>query len=146
MAKSFYVPINLNGYGINSVADPTSNQDAATKIYVDKKIQRVTAIGDGATLAIDSSTTDVASQVNTQAAAATLTISNPTGTPIDEQKLFIRIKTTNVVNLSFGAAFRGSQDLPLPSTSSGSAKWDRFAFIYNSVDSKWDFAGRSMGY
>ncbi len=68
---------------------------------------------------------------------AGLTINNPTGTPVDGQKLMYRIKDNGTArSLSFGAAFRGII-ATLPTTTTAS-KWTYIGFSYNSTDSLWD--------
>lgn len=104
--------------------------------------KRITATT-GASLAFDCSTTDIASHVNTLA-TGTLTIGAPTNL-YDRAKVEIHIKTTNVQNFSWHATFAGTQDLNLPSTTSGSSKWDYFAFRYSADAAKLHFLGRSMG-
>jgi len=106
---------------------------------------RVVVIADGTTVTINADTTDIATQANTQT-AGTLTINAPTGTPINGQKLIFRLLSTNVQTLSWNAAFQGSTDTALPSTSSGSSKYDYFGFIWNSTNSKWQMLAKNLGY
>jgi hypothetical protein len=49
-----------------------------------------------------------------------LTLNAPTGTPVNGQKLILRLRSTNVQTFSWNAAFAGSTDLALPVASSGS--------------------------
>lgn len=106
---------------------------------------RSVVLADAVSVTPDSDTTDVGTQANTQA-AGTLTFNAPTGTPINGQKLIIRVKSTNQHTLSFNAAYRGSTQVALPTQNSGSAKTDYFGFIYNSADSKWDLAAMIKGF
>ena len=76
--------------------------------------------------------------VTAQAADAT-TISNPSGTPTNGQRLFMRIKddgTSRALTWS-GTQWRASTDLPLP-TATTLGKTLYLAFVYNSADTKWD--------
>ena len=88
---------------------------------------------------------DALYQVNTQT-AGTLTVNAPTGTPVNFQKLMIRLKCTNVQTFSFNAAYRFSTDLPAPTASTGGGKTDYLAFEYNAQDSKYDYVGKVFGF
>ena len=79
-------------------------------------------------------------------AVGTLTISSPTGTPLNAQKLMYRIQSTYAQTLSWGAIFQGSTDLSLPTTTSGSSKWDIYGFIYNTNNSKWQLVAKVGGF
>jgi hypothetical protein len=106
---------------------------------------RVISYTDQNSITINADTTDTATQSYT-GAAGTLTINAPTGTLVNGQKILFRLTTTNAQTLSFNAIFRGSTDLTLPTTSSGSSKTDYLAFIYNSAASKWDLLAKNFGY
>lgn len=106
---------------------------------------RVVTIADGTSITVNINITDIAAQVNTQA-TGTLTINNITGTPADGQKFVIRLKSTNVQTFSWNAIFSGSSDLPLPSVSSGSNKYDYLGFIYNSTAAKWQLVAKNFGF
>jgi hypothetical protein len=108
-------------------------------------ISRVTAITDAASITINADTTDIATQANTQA-VGTLTINAPTGTPVNGQKILLRLRSTNVQTFSFNAAFTGSDDLSLPTTSSGASKYDYMGFAYNSTATKWQLVGKVFGF
>ena len=73
------------------------------------------------------------------AQAAALSVANPTGTPVNGQKMIIRIKdngTARAITWS-GTQYRASSDLALPTTTIIS-KTMYLGFIWNSTDSKWD--------
>jgi hypothetical protein len=106
---------------------------------------RTTTIADGTTIAINCDTTDLAIQVNTQA-AGTLTVSAPTGNIVDGQRLIIRITSTNAQTFSWNAIFLGNIDLTLPTSTSGASKEDYIGFIYDSVSVKWHLVAKSLGY
>ncbi len=74
------------------------------------------------------------------------TISNPTGTPTNFQKYILRIKSTAVRTLTWGAQFRWSASLPLISATTGGSKTDYFAFQWNSADSTWDALSFNGGF
>jgi hypothetical protein len=106
---------------------------------------RVVSYTDQNSITINADTTDTATQSYT-GAAGTLTINAPTGTLVNGQKILFRLTTTNAQTLSWNAIFRGSTDLSLPTTSSGSSKTDYLAFIYNSASTKWDLLAKNFGY
>jgi len=62
----------------------------------------------------------------------------PTGTPVNGQKLIIRIKDNATARaLTWNAIYRAGTDVALPTTTVVS-KTMYCGFIYNSTDSKWD--------
>ena len=72
------------------------------------------------------------------ALAEAATFGAPTGTPVQGQKLIIRIKdNATAQTLAWNAIYRASSDLALPTTTV-SSKTLYCGFIYNSTDSKWD--------
>jgi hypothetical protein len=106
---------------------------------------RVVTIADGTSITMNADTTDMAIQNNTQA-AGTLTINVPTGTPVNGQKLMLRLTSTNVQTFNWNGIFRGSTDLSLPTASSGSSKEDYMGFIYDSSFTKWDLIAKNFGF
>lgn len=106
---------------------------------------RVTVAASGYTITPNADTTDIVIQTNI-AAGATLTIAAPTGTPVNGQKLIIRITCTNAQVLSFNAIYRSSADLGFPSGTTGSSKTDYLGFIYNSSATKWDMLAKVFGF
>lgn len=106
---------------------------------------RSVTIADGTSVTINANITDLAVQTNTQA-AGTLTINAPTGTFSNGQKFIFRLQSTNVQTFSWNAVFDQSTDLSLPSTSSGSSKYDYLGFIYNSTSSKWQLIAKNFGF
>jgi hypothetical protein len=106
---------------------------------------RVAVIPDATSITINADTTDMATQANTQS-VGTLTINAPTGTPLNGQKLMLRLRSTNVQNLAWNSAFQGSNDLILPTASSGSSLYDYVGFIYNSAAAKWQVVAKNFGF
>ena len=106
---------------------------------------RVSVITDGTSISINADAADFFTQANTQA-VGTLTINAPTGTPVNAQRLIIRIRSTNVQTLSWNAIFDDSDELFLPSATSGATKYDYFGFFYNSTASKWQLVSKLMGF
>jgi hypothetical protein len=90
-----------------------------------------------ATWSINADTTDIFTVTALTVAAAT--ISNPSGSPSQGQRLVIRIKdngTARALTWS-GSKWRASSSLPLPTTTIG-GKTLYLEFIYNATDTKWD--------
>jgi hypothetical protein len=106
---------------------------------------RIVAITDAASVTIDGDTTDIATQVNTQA-VGTLTINAVTGTLSNGQKIIFRLQSTNVQTFSWNAVFVGSTDLALPTVSSGASKYDYVGFMYNTTASKWQLLAKNFGF
>jgi len=108
-------------------------------------LPRNVTYADASSITINAGNTDMAIQVNTQA-VGTFTINAPTGTLSDGQKLMFRLQSTNIQTFSWDAVFDGSTDLNLPSTSSGSSKYDYMGFMYNSGQSKWNMISKNFGF
>jgi hypothetical protein len=78
------------------------------------------------------------------ALAVTGAFAAPSGTPVEGNKLIIRIKDNGTTKtISWNAIYRtlDSTNLPL-STSTTAGKWMYFGFMYNATDSKWDLISR----
>jgi hypothetical protein len=106
---------------------------------------RLVTIANATSITANADTTDIAVQANTQV-AGTLTINAPTGTPVDGQKLVIRLSSTAVQTFSFNAIFTGSTDQALPTVSSSGGKYDYMGFQYNSTAAKWNFIAKNFGF
>ena len=130
------VQIVVDTYGrITSIANSAINSSGGT---------RVTTVSSASSVTMNANTSDMVTQNNT--GSGTLTINAPTGTPSDGQKIMFRLKSTNVLTFSFNAIFQGSTDLPLPTSSSGSNKYDYLGFIYNSDATKWQYIAKIFGF
>lgn len=106
---------------------------------------RIVAIADATSITINANTTDIATQANTQA-AGTLTVNAPSGTPVNGQKIILRLRSTNTQTFSWNSVFAGSSDIGLPSASSGAGLYDYMGFMYNSTAAKWQMLARNMGF
>lgn len=137
------------GLTVSSLTLPASGTLAtreSAETLTDKRFTwRVNSLADAVSVTPNADTTDLATHVNTQA-LGTLTVNAPTGTPTDMQILMLRIKSTNAHSLTFNAAYRGSDDFPLPTALSGASKTDYFCFRRNAADSKWDLVGLVKGF
>lgn len=76
------------------------------------------------------------------AQAGAATFGAPTGSPVDGQKLIIRVKDNATAQaLSWNAIYRAGADIALPTTTTIS-KTLYLGFIYNAADSKWDLVAK----
>lgn len=117
-----------------------------TQTLTNKTLQRrVVTTATATSITINADTTDIALMANTQA-AGTFTVNAPSGTPYEGQTLVFRMRSTNVQTFSWNAIFQGATSLSLPTSSSGSSKYDYFGFMYNSIAAKWQLVGLSLGY
>lgn len=124
----------------------SSDYTAATVTLTNKRINpRVTTAADATSITPAGDTSDQVIQANTQT-LGTLTLNAPTGTPVDGQKLIVRVKSTNAHTLSFNGIYTGSTDVTLPTTLSGTSKTDYLGFVYNTDTSKWNLVAKSFGY
>lgn len=105
--------------------------------------KRVTTITSAATITPDANTTDA---LIVSALAVAVTFNAPTGTPAPFQELIIRIRDNGTAqNLNWNAIYRGSNDLPLPrSTSAGRIVYIKF--YYNTDAPGWDLMGVLNGF
>ena len=109
--------------------------------FVKKSIKRkaiinpiVSSTASTATLTVDS---DVNDFVVLTAQSEALTIAAPTGTPVEGQKLIIRLKDDGRARgITFNAIFRAI-GITLPTTTVAS-KITYLGLVYNSTDTKWD--------
>lgn len=98
-------------------------------------IVRVTNVTSSATPTPNADTTD---QYSLTALAAGATFGAPTGSPVAGQRLIIRIKDNGgAQTLAFNAIYRAGT-IALPTTTILS-KTMYLGFLYNAVDTKWDF-------
>ena len=109
----------------------------ATQTLTNKTIQpRLVTAADATSITIAGDTTDVVTQLNTQA-IGTLTINAPSGTPYDGQKIVMRIKSTNVQTYAWNAIFQGGATVPIPINSTGGSKYDYIGLMYNTALAQW---------
>lgn len=127
-----------------TAAISTNTTQLATTAYVMDAREKVIALVDGATPALDASLGNEFTLV----AAGDRTIAVPTNAR-DGKKIIIRHQAsggTRTLALNTGAGgFRFGTDVPsLTITVSG--KWDYIGCIYNATDSKWDVVAYVKGY
>jgi len=110
----------------------------AVKTYADTKQPKVrtTTEASSATPTINTDNTDIHT-ITALAEAITSMTTNLSGTPVNGQKLIVRIKDNGTARaLSFGASF-ASMGATLPTTTI-LGKYLYIGFIFNSTTSKWD--------
>jgi len=119
---------------VDNTSDATKN--AATVTLTNKRItSRVTTIASSATPTPAGDDSDIFTVTALAEAAA---FGAPTGTPVNGQKLTIRIKDNATARaLSWNAIYRAGSDVALPTTTVIS-KTLYCGFIYNSASSTWD--------
>lgn len=89
---------------------------------------------------------DTADIYTITALAEAATFSAPSGTPVQGQKLIIRIKDNATARaLAWNAIYRAGTAVSLPSTTTVS-KTLYCGFMYNSTDSKWDLLAVTTGF
>lgn len=130
------LPLANGGLG-NSTADGS--------VLTGIPLPRMVVIANATSVTLNATTTDIGTQVNTQA-TGTLTINAPTGTPVNGQKIIFRLTSTNVQTFSWNAIFVAGSTVTLPVVSSGSGRTDYMGFLYNSTTAKWQLLASSFGY
>jgi hypothetical protein len=134
--------LNITGTGVNVAGYLNVTGTVTTSGAI---LPRVTTLTDSSIVTMNGDTTDLATQTNTQA-AGTLTINAVSGTLYNGQKIMFRLQSANVQTFSWNAIYSGSTDMPLPTSSSGSNKYDYMGFIYNSTATKWQLLAKNFGF
>jgi hypothetical protein len=119
---------------VDNTSDATKN--SATVTLTNKRINpRVTSVASSATPTPNIANEDI---YILTALAEAATFGAPTGTPVQGQKLIIRIKdNASARALGWNGVYRASTDLALPTTTVIS-KTMYLGFIYNATDNKFD--------
>jgi hypothetical protein len=107
--------------------------------------KNVQALADTATLTAAMGTDGRPVLATVAALSQASAIANPTGSPVDAQTLEYRIISTTARALTFGAKFKGSTALPLPTTTTGSSLRDRWIFEYVIGTDTFDLLGSAVG-
>ena len=131
---------SITGTGVKDEDDMASNSATAVptqqsvKAYVDKP--RTTTETSSATPTINTDNTDMHT-ITALAAAITSMTTNLSGTPVNGQKLIIRIKDDGTARgITWGASF-ASRGATLPTTTV-LGKYQYNGFMWNSTTSTWD--------
>jgi hypothetical protein len=144
------------GLSVGHITDPSAGYVSAntgfkvgstdikdtTQTFTNKRITpRVTSITSNATWS-PSADNDDTYKITAQAVAAT-TISNPSGTPVDQQKLIIAVKDDGTARaLTWSGTKWAATDTALPTTTVA-GKWMMIGFIYNSTADLWFCVSKS---
>ena len=119
--------------------DITGNLRATTGIKDTRVDPRSITTTSTATLTPDVSADDF---FTVTAQAASITLANPTGTPVEGQKIMVRIKDNGTSrSILYGTQYRASSDYALP-TATTVSRTIYLGFIYNSIDTKWDLIAK----
>jgi hypothetical protein len=112
---------------------------AATQTFTNKRVEpRVVSTTSYTTDTGTSLSVATADVFEITAQAGALLFNAPGGTPVNGQKLIIRIKDNGTARaLTYNSIFRASSDLPLPTTTV-LGKVLYMGFIYSTADTKWD--------
>jgi len=137
--------VNSVGGNIAAITTVNSNSTNINSVAGGVIPTRVLTVADATSISLNSDAADFFTQANTQV-IGTLTINAPTGSPVNAQRLIIRIRSTNVQTFAWNAIFIGSDELFLPTVTSGSTKYDYFGFFYNTTASKWQLVSKLMGF
>jgi hypothetical protein len=127
-------PVKMTGAQIRNPRVVTTSNSAATVAW-----------------SIDAAATDMAVLTDTYngGAATGVTIST-TGTPVDGQRLTLRIYSANTLGatLTFSPAanFVGSTDIAIISSATGNGKYDYVGFVWNNTASKWQMVSVVKGF
>lgn len=92
----------------------------------------------GATPAINVNTTDIATFTGLATTITSMT-TNLTGTPVEGQKLIVKLTGTGSTGITWGASF-ASTTIALPTTTSGTATL-HVGFIYDAASTTWKCVG-----
>jgi hypothetical protein len=129
-------PALMNGFTATTQSAGDNSTKVATTAYANAATRvRTTSITSSSTPTPNADTTD---NYTITALAAAPTFGAPTGSPVDGQRLVIRIKDNATARaLAWNAAYRAGADVALPTTTVIS-KTMYVGLMYNSADSKWD--------
>lgn len=133
--------ITLTGSGSNTYTYPSSSDTlvgrTSTDTLTNKWVQsRVTSISSSGTPTINTDNCD-AVDITALAAAITSMTTNLSGTPVNFQKLWFRIKDNGTARtITWGSSYQSSGVAALPTTTVTS-KTHEIGFIYNSTAAKW---------
>lgn len=147
--KTLTTPIITSISNSGTITIPTGTDTlvarATTDTLTNKRItNRVVVAADATSITPNSDNADITQQTNTQA-GGTLTINADGGTPTNGQGWILKIKSTNVQTFAWNGVFVGGTTA-LPTATTGSGKIDYFPFIYDTLNSKWDYVQGNAGF
>ena len=104
--------------------------------------KRVATLTDAATVTFDTDNYD-GGYLDTLSQTTNFVLS---GTPTQFQQYTLRIRSSSVRTLTWGAGFRSAASLVLPTVTSGSNKTDYLGFQFNSQNNTWDLLAYVPGF
>lgn len=107
-------------------------------------IPGITTVSDATSITPNTDLNNIVYQSNSQS-VGTLTINADAGTPVNGRSFLLKIKSTNVQTFSWNAQYVGGT-VALPTATTGGGKIDTYAFLYDSVNSKYQFTGQALGF
>lgn len=107
----------------------------ATTAYVDTRLQTITTTNFTTSYTINSSDSRNY-QLTITAQGGALLFNNPTGTIVDNQLFFIKIKSASAQTLTWGSQFAISSDGPALPVSTNAGKWMYLLFVENATSNK----------
>jgi hypothetical protein len=132
---------SVNGAGNGYYAGNLSIANARS--FSGRIAPRIATVASSSSLTIDSDAVDM---YTVTALAATMVMNNPSGTPVDGQKLMIRIEDNGTVKtLTWSGTQWRAGDIALPTTTVA-AKIMYLGFTWHATDSKWDLIAYSDNY
>lgn len=130
------VAFPLSESHINRIADMLTGVDSGAYLRLARVTPRTNTVASSATPSINTDTTDIFT-ITALATAITSMTTNLTGTPVNGQKLVIRIKDDGTARaITWGASF-ASRGATLPTTTTLS-KYTYIELLWNSTASVWD--------
>lgn len=136
--------------GAGTLSLPPSVNDTlvaktTTDTLTNKRVNpRIVILTTSTTLTPDGDNSDI-SQMQMTGVTGTLTIAAPTGTPVNGQKLIVKIIATNSQTYSFNATYHFSSTTIAPTTI-GAGKTDYLGCIWNSTNTAWDVVAVDQGH
>lgn len=135
---------NYTDLTVSSSGDLTITPSGGDVNIVGRIAKRVVTAADATSITPNSNSADITYQANTQA-IGTLTINADSGSPINGQAWLLKIKSTNIQTFSWNALYVGGTTA-LPTATTGSSQIDYYAFIYDTVDTKWHYTGGATNF
>ncbi len=140
-------PVIFNGMNVG-IGTSLPSQVLSVKgniSYTGRIVKRTTAYANATSITPNSDTDDISYMANTQG-AGTFTVNADAGTnQVNGQSWVLKISSTSVQTFSWNAQYDGGT-IGLPTGTLGNSTIQYFAFIWDSVNSKWDYTGNVGGF
>lgn len=106
--------------------------------------KRVVIVPNAATITPNTNLADISQQVNTQSTGP-LIINADAGVPSNGQQWILKIQSTNVQTFIWNQQYAGGT-VALPTATTGGGKIDQYGFIYDTINSHWQFVAGATGF